>query len=295
MIGMILGFLGTAMLTSRRNTTAKRNITPKVDTLAGGTRINVGVANSRAYVSSAMLNNINSSYPLLATRNSYTGHPITDGFLHLVWGIEEDYKIKQTPYDDKKGNWTIGIGNFTFHKDNGDSWFSMKQMPYKRYSLARIKALYGRPNQSDKDFCFSILRNHFKKNSIHRVWAELDSMGLPYVTEFAEALQDFYFNSGGSYGKKEYFEFLSDLRSIKHLRGQALRVAMVKAYSKYRFGYLRRAGGWKQTTGIMGGWAKRTYLFSQRLLGDRTMEKIKADKAGSTLAIIRLVDNYQRL
>lgn len=293
MIGFLAGFLGTALLTSRRTTTKKSNIVrPKADTLAGsGVYFGTSLNNSKAYVSNAMLLNINSSYSLLAGRNSYTGHPITDGFLHLVWGIEEDYKIKQIAYNDGKGKPTIGIGNYTFHADSGKFWFFCKY----GYTLKQIKAKYGRPNQDDKEFCFSLIRNHFKLNKISDLWRQMDAIGFPYVTELAEALQDFYFNSGGPHGSKEQKQFILDLQKIKHLQGRALRVAMVKAYSKFRFGYLRRAAGWKQTTGIMGGWAKRTYLFSERILGDRSMEKIKADKVGNTLTVIRLVDNYQNM
>lgn len=291
MIGFLAGFLGTALLTSRRTTTKKSNIVrPKADTLAGsGVYFGTSLNNSKAYVSNVMLLSINSSYSLLSSRNSYSGHPITDGFLHLVWGFEENYKIRQTTYDDGLKKPTIGIGNYTFHADNGKYWFTGNW----GMTLKQIKAKYGRPHQDDKEFCFSLIRNHFKLNNIHKVWAELDAMGLPYVTEFAEALQDFYFNSGGPYGGSAYKQFIVDLKKITHLRGQALRIAMVKAYSKYRFSYLRSI---KSTKGqILGGWANRTYAMCERILGDRNMEKIKAEKTGKTPVLVRLVDAYQRL
>lgn len=262
MIGFLAGFLGTALLTSRRTTTKKSNIVrPKVDTLAGS-----GGVSSVVFKNSnlSLINNINSSYSLLAGRTRYVGNPVTDGFLWIVYGIEQNYKVDERAKDDGAGNPTLGIGNYKIFNDAGNFDFTVKW----GHTLQMIKNRYGRPHQDSREFCFSLLRNYYKKNDIHKVWAELDKMNFPYIPELAEAIQDFYFNSGGPYGKKDYREFLANLNSCKNFTGMQLRNAVARFYVRYRLNYLRG-----NTKKMYAHWIRRTLIFADRLIGERDMEE----------------------
>lgn len=211
----------------------------------------------------------------------YSNHIISNEVLKLKADIEESGSVKTTAYQDARGVWTIGIGMVYIYDENGK--FIMKVT--KGLTLSTLKSKMNKSSMSDLDFCYHLIRNH-SKLKVKGVFADLDTLNIPYNEGLANALVDFYFNSGGMHGTSYYHQFISDLRSIRSY-GASRDEAYAKAYVRYRLGYLK-----SQFKKLYGSWIRRTQIYADRMNTDKTMDNKNSWKKYPTTAAL---SNYVKL
>lgn len=175
MIGFLAGFLGTALLTSRRTTT--RNIKPKSDTLTtGGNRLSVG---SGVFVKTGKVINLSSAYfsnklnlsSAVMSSVVYNGHKWIEGY-------------DPVGYRDTRGIPTVGIG-ITLFRSTGQ-----KPVVGKRYPDDFLEREYW------------LLVN--EKNGFSRkFFNSFSALGRsPYQSEF-DVVADMFFQGFSSYRQAE--------------------------------------------------------------------------------------------
>ncbi len=185
---------------------------------------------------------------------SYSNHIVTDGLLHVKFGIEENGKLKTSAYQDAKGVWTIGIGLVDIFDDNGKYVLKIA----KGHTLAGLKLIMGKTHLSDLQFCFNLMRNHIKRSNSGKVFADLDKYRIPYDADLADAIVDFYYNSGSAYNTGSYVAFINELRRLSSLPMDKKRYAI--AYLRYRLDYLQ---SWSPV--VYGSWLRRVQIFADRI------------------------------
>lgn len=220
MIGFLAGFLGTALLTSRRTTT--RSIKPKSDTLTtGGNRLSVG---SGVVVKTGKVVNLASSYysNQVNLSNCVMSPVVYRGHLWI-----EDYK--PVGYRDTRGIPTVGIG-ITLFRSTGQ-----KPVVGKRYPDDFLEREYN-------------LLVHEKNIFARKFFNSFSALGRsPYQNEF-DVVSDMFFQGFTSYRQgeaKKYFlkgriAFANWLLTPDGMWKQFWNPANKRAYAS-RWGVLKRA------------------------------------------------------
>lgn len=213
----------------------------------------------------------------LVSSVGYSSHVVTDSLLYVKFGIEENYILKTNAYQDAKRVWTIGIGVVNVFDENGN--FVLKA--YKGLTLSFLKNKMGKNQLSDLQFAYHLMRNHVRKSKSYQVFKELDSHKIPYDPNLADAIIDFYYNSGSAYGTKSYFAFIQELRQKSSLPDR--KKAFAIAYIRYRLDYLQSF-----SKVVYGSWLRRVQIFGDRIANnDLTMENKKSWKMLPTSVKVR--------
>lgn len=196
----------------------------------------------------------------------YVDHVVSDALLNVKFGIEESYILKTVAYADAKGVYTIGIGLVDIFDEKGN--FVLKV--YKGLTLSQLKQRMGKSFMADLPFVFMLMRNHVKRSMSSKVFKDLDELKIPYNADLADAIIDFYYNSGSAYGTKSYNDFKFRLNYLASV-GQLNNYSMSVEYIKYRLDYLASF-----SSVIYGSWARRVQIFADRINGDGSMENKKS-------------------
>ena len=208
----------------------------------------------------------------------YQDYKITDNLIKIKLQIEESNIIKSTAYIDDGGTPTIGIGIVSIYNNN----LKLVRTTKKGDTLVSISKEIGLGLSDNRSIAYQLVRNYFNANvkngNLIKVYKDLDNLNIPYFEELAEALSDFYFNSGSAYSTNSYKQFLIDVQSAKNIGSVIQRKQILaNSYWKYRLSYLQ---SWSAI--IYGSWLRRTQIFSDRINGDLTMDNIKSWKLYNT-------------
>lgn len=218
------------------------------------------------FFGSSFFQNLLTSSSDSSSNKTYSSHVVSDGLLNVKFGIEENMNLKTVAYQDTVGVWTIGIGLVNIFDDNLN--FVLKV--YKGLTLSSLKAKMNKTHLSDLQFCFSLMRNHVRKSKSYTVFKDLDSNSIPYNSNLADAIVDFYYNSGSAYGTTQYYAFLQRLKTNKAM-GKNLPLDFAIAYINYRLDYLASF-----SSIIYGSWLRRCQIFADRIANNSDMDNKKS-------------------
>lgn len=167
--------------------------------------------------------------------------------------------------------WTIGFGTVYVYADNN---YSFKPLPkvVKGTTLSGLKKMFGLGNISDVEFSERLMKNHIYRKDVVNVFSlfkKIDDKGIPFNQTLAQALVDFYYNSGRVGNSSYETDFINDINKINYkLDFKTVNKQLAIAYFKFRCNYQSSVMSKTDWAKFKNGLIKRALFHTRRINGE---------------------------